>query len=385
MDFAFSEEQEAIRETARRFAEDRLAPGFMTREAAGRIDRDLVRDMGSLGLIAPEMPERHGGLGLDGTAAGIIIEEIAAADSNVAYVPLLNALMGAMIADHADPEIAAELCPKIVSGEVLMALGLTEPRGGSDAANLIVKAERRGDDYVLNGEKTSISLADQADWMVALARTDQDKAGAGGVSAFVLRLDEPGIATGRFDDLGALAVGRGSIFLEDVVVPARQRLGAEGMGFRQVMGGFDYSRALIGLQVLGAARSSLAETWDYVTERQAFGRPIAKYQGVTEPLAEAETMLAAATLLCYKTLWLRDQDRPHTAEAAMVKWWAPKVAFDIIHACLLSHGHMGYSREMPHQQRLRDVLGLQIGDGTAQIQKMIIARERIGRIAVPYD
>jgi len=385
MDFAFSEEQDAIRETARRFAEDRLAPGFMSRETTGRLDRDLMKEMGSLGLIAPEMPESRGGLGLDGTAAGIIIEEIAAADSNVAYVPLLNALMGAMIADHADPEIAAELCPKIVSGEVLMALGLTEPRGGSDAANLIVKAERRGDDYVLNGEKTSISLADQADWTVMLARTDQDKAGAGGVSAFVLSLKEPGISTGRFDDLGALAVGRGSIFFEDVVIPAHQRMGAEGMGFRQVMGGFDYSRALIGLQVLGAARSSLAETWDYVTERQAFGRPIAKFQGVTEPLAEAETLLAAATLLCYKTLWLRDQDRPHTAEAAMVKWWAPKVAFDIIHACLLSHGHMGYSREMPHQQRLRDVLGLQIGDGTAQIQKMIIARERIGRIAVPYD
>ncbi|MFP5468853.1 MAG: acyl-CoA dehydrogenase family protein, partial [Alphaproteobacteria bacterium] len=126
------------------------------------------------------------------------------------------------------------------------------------------------------------------------------------------------------------------------------------------------------------------ETWKYVTERQAFGNPIAKYQGVTEPLAEAETLLTAAKLLCYKTLWLRDQGEQHTAEAAMCKWWAPKTAFDVIHNCIIINGHFAYSKDMPHQQRLRDVLGLQIGDGTPQIQKMIIAREKIGRVAVPY-
>jgi cyclohexanecarboxyl-CoA dehydrogenase len=150
------------------------------------------------------------------------------------------------------------------------------------------------------------------------------------------------------------------------------------------MQGFDYSRALIGLQVLAPARASVDETWQYVTERHAFGNPLARYQGVTEPLAEAQTLTTAARLLCYKTLWLRDNGDNHTSEAAMCKWWAPKVAFDALHACLLLHGHSGYSRDLPHQQRMRDVLGLQIGDGTQQIQKMIIAREKVGRMAVPY-
>ena len=161
-------------------------------------------------------------------------------------------------------------------------------------------------------------------------------------------------------------------------------LGGEGDGFRQTMNGFDYSRAIIGLQCLAAAFASLEETWTYITEREAFGMPIAKFQGVTEPLAIAETQMTAARLLCYQTLWLRDQDLPHTSQAAMCKWWCPQLAFQVIHRCLLTHGHYGYSTDLPHEQRLRDVMGLQIGDGTEQIQKMIIAREKIGRVAVPY-
>ena len=197
-------------------------------------------------------------------------------------------------------------------------------------------------------------------------------------------MDLSGVSVTTFDDVGSKIVGRSSVFFDDVKVPISRRLGEEGQGFRQIMHGFDYSRAIIGLQCLGPAQASLDETWDYVTEREAFGMPIAKFQGVTEPLAEAATQIAAARLLCYKTLWLRDQNLPHTSEAAMCKWWAPKLAFDIIHRCLLTHGHYGYSTDTPHQQRMRDVMGLQIGDGTEQIMKMIISRERIGRIAVPY-
>jgi cyclohexanecarboxyl-CoA dehydrogenase len=147
------------------------------------------------------------------------------------------------------------------------------------------------------------------------------------------------------------------------------------------MTGFDYSRALIGLQCLAPAAASLEESWRYASEREAFGAPILRNQGVSEPLAEGETLVEAARLLCYKTLWMRDQGLKHTAEAAMCKWWAPKVAFDTIHQCLLTHGHMAYSKELPFQQRLRDVLGLHIGDGTRQIQKMVISREKGGRAA----
>ncbi len=384
MNFAFSADQHSIADVARRFAAEQLAPFYAEREREGRIAPEIVCRMGELGLIGAELPARYGGLGISGVSAGVIIEEIAYADINVAYVQLLASLNGAMLAAHASEEAASEFIPRMCAGECIMALALTEPGGGSDAAHLITRARKRGGDYLISGEKTSISMAEQADHALLFARTNPDVKGAGGVTAFIVPLDTPGVVRSTISDVGSSAVGRGSIFLEDVVVPARYRVGAEGQGFRQVMQGFDYSRALIGLQCLAPARASVVETWDYIAERRAFGHPLARYQGVTEPLAEAETQLEAARLLCFKTLWMRDEELSHTREAAMCKWWAPKTAFEAIHQCLLLHGHGGYSRDLPHQQRLRDVLGLQIGDGTQQIQKMIIAREKVGRIAVPY-
>ncbi len=385
MEFGITEEQQAIQETARRFAQEKIAPDFQEREKTGVIDRSLVKEMAALGLVASDLPEDFGGLGIDGVTAGLIIEEIAYADLNVSYIQLLNSLIGRIIVDHARPEVAQAWVPKMVAGEALMSLGLTEPRGGSDAAHLQLKAERSGNtEYVLNGEKTSISMADQTDAIVLFARTNQEEEGARGVSAFLVPLDAPGISCSRFSDLGSEAVGRGSVFFDSVRVPAENMLGDEGEGFRQVMQGFDYSRALIGLMCLGAARASLDETWAFITEREAFGLPLAQFQGVTFPLAEAETAYKAARHICFETLWRRDAGLPHTSEAAMAKWFAPKSSVDIIHQCLLSHGHSGYSRDLPHQQRLRDVIGLEIGDGTAQIMKLIVAREKVGRAAVQY-
>ena len=259
----------------------------------------------------------------------------------------------------------------------MVCIGLTEPRGGSDAANLVLSARRDGSRYILKGEKSSISMADQAEAIVLFARTGPIEAKAHGVSAFLVPMTTPGITTQRYKDLGSHAIGRCSIFFDDVVVPENCRLAAEGAGFVQVMQGFDFSRALIGLQVLGAAQASLDESWAYIQERQAFGAPLSRNQGVTFPLAEADTLVAAARQLCYHTLRLKDAGLPHTAEAAMCKWLAPKTAVDVIHQCLLTHGHYGWSLDLPHQQRLRDVMGLEIGDGTAQIMKMIIARERL--------
>jgi cyclohexanecarboxyl-CoA dehydrogenase len=382
MDFAFTEDQEQIGATARRFADEKLAPFYQAREKETSISRDLMREMGSLGLIGVDLPEEFGGLSSDSVTAGLVMEMIASGDMNVAYVQLLGSLMGSILCRYAPPELAKELVGNICSGKSLVALGLTEPRGGSDAGNLILKAERDNKGYVLNGEKTSISLVAQADSIILLARTGN--AGASGVTGFFVPFDLPGISRTTFNDLGSKIIGRGSVFFDNVRIPAEYKIGDEGAGFRQVMQGFDYSRALIGLQVLAPAWESLQETWKYSTERKAFGHPIAKFQGVTEPLAEAETLLTACRLLCYRTLWLRDQQKPHTSEAAMCKWWVPKTSFETIHRCLLTHGHGGWSMDLPHQQRLRDVMGLQIGDGTEQIQKMIIAREKVGRVAVPY-
>ncbi len=371
----------ALRDTATRFARDKLAPHYQARESEGRINRALLREMGNLGLIAPEAPEACGGLGLGAVAAGIVMEGIAYGDFNLAYAQLNGSLLTQILAANAPPALAQAWIPRVVSGDALLAIALTEPRGGSDAAALTLRARRDGDGYRLSGEKTSISLADQADAIVVFARTGSVAERAHGVSAFLVPGDAPGLTRTRFNDFGSKVIGRGSLFFDDVPVSAEARLGAEGEGFRQVMRGFDYSRALIGLQCCAAAQASLDETWRYVQQREAFGVPIAQHQGVSFPLAEHETMIEAARRLCYHTLSLRDAGQPHTAEAAMCKWLAPKTAVEVIHHCLLTHGHYGWSMDLPHQQRLRDVMGLEIGDGTAQIMKLIIARDRLRRHA----
>jgi cyclohexanecarboxyl-CoA dehydrogenase len=384
MTLHLNEEQIAIQDTAQRFSKERLLPDYLKRETIGNLDRALVREMGELGLIGLDLPEKHGGLGASGITSGLVIEAIAGGDFNVSYVNLLASLMGQILVHHARPEVTEEWVPAMIKGEKLVALGLTEPRGGSDAANLMLSAKRSGKGYVLNGEKTSISFAGSADAAVVWARTGTAEQGARGVSAFMVDLNQKGVTRTTLDDIGTTIVGRGSLFFDDVFVPTEHRLAEEGDGFVQIMQGFDYSRALIGLQCTAAAQASLDEAWEYTKEREAFGAPLAQYQGVSFPLAEAETYLTMARQLCYHTLDLRDRNLPHTAEAAMCKWYGPKMACEVIHQCLLTHGHYGYVKGSPHQQRYRDVLGLQIGDGTAQIMKLIIAREKVGRLAVQY-
>lgn len=373
-----SEELDSIRDLARRFAREKVAPGYLARESEGRFDFDLLRAMGELGLIAPELPSGFGGMDASHLLSGVIIEEIGRADFNFGYVSLLGSLNGQILSQFARPEIARDWLPGLCAGAHLLAIALTEPKGGSDAASLGLRMDRDGDHYVLNGEKTSISANQLARAVITFARTGRPEDRARGVSAILVPLDLPGITTSKFDNCGQNSIGHGSIWYDNVRVPAEYLLGEEGRGFVQVMQGFDFSRALIGLQALGAARQSLDETWAYIGERRAFGKPLAAFQGVTHQLADFDTRIEAARLLSYNALWLKDQGLPHTAEAAMTKWWPPLLAYEAIHACLLIHGHAGYSGALPFQQRLRDVLGLQIGDGTAHVMKNIIARERAG-------
>ncbi|MCR8549432.1 cyclohexanecarboxyl-CoA dehydrogenase [Salipiger sp. P9] len=377
-----TEELTALRDLARKFASEKLAPGYQDRESSGAFGADLLREMGSLGLIAPELPEEFGGLGAGSIYSGVIIEEIGRADFNFGYVNILASLNGQILANFANPEIKRHWLPKLIAGELMVAIALTEPRGGSDAASLGLRMERDGDHYVLNGEKTSISAADQAAGAVVFARTGRPEDKARGISAIFVPMDTPGLSTTRFTDLGQHAIGRGSIFFDNVRVPADHLLGDEGKGFVQVMQGFDFSRSLIGLQCLGTARQSLDETWAYIGERKAFGKPLGAFQGISHQLADFDTRVEGARLLSLNALWLKDNGLPHVAEAAMAKWWPPLLAYEAVHACLLIHGHAAYSNELPFEQRLRDVLGLQIGDGTAHIMKNIIARERAGRAAV---
>ena len=379
-----SDDQRALQETARRFSREQLLPLYQKREESGVLDRELLLEMGRLGLMGVELPERVGGLGLDAATAGLIAEEIAYGDFNVSLIPVGTSLNAAILMRNAQPGIVDEWVPRMVRGEALVAICLTEPRGGSDAANLQLRARRDGDHYLINGEKTSITFADRADGYIVFARTGAPDSGAKGITAFFIPADRPGIQRTAFNDVGSRIAGRGSVFFDDVRVPLDHRLGDEGKGFTQVMQGFDYSRALIALQCVGAAQASLDEAWSYTKERQAFGRPIAQFQGVTFPLAEGESHIAAIRQLAFHTLALRDADLPHTAESAMLKWMGPKTAFDVIHQCLLTFGHYGWTKDLPHQQRMRDVMGLEIGDGTAGVMKLIIARERVGRAAVQY-
>ena len=222
----------------------------------------MLREMGDLGLIGADLPERYGGLGESSVTAGIIIEQIAHGDFNASYVQLLASLMGGMLAQHASTDIAAEWLPRVTRGEAIIGLGLTEPRGGSDAANLILRAEKSGNGYRLNGEKTSMSFSDQCDAAVIFARTGSVADGARGVSAFFVDLNQPGITRTHFDDIGTRPVGRGSVFFDDVFIPGECRMAEENKGFSKIMSGFDYSRALIGLRMHrsgpGVGRRSLA-------------------------------------------------------------------------------------------------------------------------------
>jgi cyclohexanecarboxyl-CoA dehydrogenase len=377
-----TDDLQALADAARRFASERVAPGFLERDRTRAFDRTLLQAMGELGFIAPELPEKWGGLGMGSLAAGVIHEEIARADLSFSYLNLLASLNAQILSNYGNPDVVRPWLERMVQGRAICAIALTEPRGGSDAANLRLRVEREGDHYVVNGEKTSISAADQADITVVFGRTGTPESKAHGVTALLVPMDTPGVTTSRFDCHGQRAIGRGSIFFENVRIPVDHRLGDENKGFVQVMHGFDFSRSLIGLQCLAVARLALEETWAYITQREAFGQPLAAFQGVTHPLAAYDTEVEGARLVCLQGLWLKDQGLPHSAEAGMAKWWGPKLAYDVIHQCLLCYGHGGYDRGLM-EQRLRDVLGFQIGDGTAQIMKTIIARTRAGRQFVP--
>ena len=378
LDFAFSEEQELFRRTCRQFAEKELLPKYAYWDKSDEFPWEISRKMGEVGLTGLRVPEEYGGADADYVTVGIAAEECSRGDINCTYFVMLGALAADALSHHAESEeLKQEWLPRVASGEVTIGLALTEPHCGSDAASLTTRAVRDGDYYVITGEKSSTSMQ-EGTAVILYAKTDP-AAGPRGISAFLVPLDSPGLGRSKFNDLGEHAVKRGALHLDGVRIPAKNRIGREGQGFYIVMNEFDYNRALIALMCLGAAAQTVDETMEYVKTRTAFGQPIARFEGVSFPIAEAATLLEAARLLSYKALWLTDQKMPHTKEAAMTKWWAPRLSAEVIHQMLLLHGHAGYSDDYLVGQRLRDVIGLEIGDGTAEVMKMIVSRETIGR------
>ena len=376
LDFSLTEEQEMVRSMVRDFARQELAPGYPERVRAEAIPRELIGKMAALGLLGLNIPEEYGGQARDAVTVGVILEELARHAADGAWLVFNNYAL-ANIVNLGVPEVKQEWLPAMARGEKIVLMGATEAEAGSDLANLKTTARKDGDDYILNGEKNRVTGAFLGQALMVLAKTDPSSRR---LTPFLVPFDLPGVSITRVDDMGNESIIGGIVALEDVRLPRQYLLGdEEGKGFYEVMRTFDCLRVFASLESLAAAQVTLEETIEYARGRVQFQRPIASFQGVSFTLAEAATCIELGRWLCHRTLWLKDNGKPHSKESAMAKWWCPRTAFDIIHQCLLIHGHYGYSKDLPIEQRLRDAIVPEIGDGTPEIMKSIIVREIIGR------
>ncbi len=380
MDFAFTPEDEIFRRSVREFAVQRLLPDYRRWDRGEALPREIIGDMASRGFTKLRLPADYGGEGASFIQCGIAAEELSRGDPNVAML-ILNPMVVGEIAHLLREEFKGQWLPKIANGAVV-GVDSTEPMAGSDAAQLRTTARLKGDYYEVNGEKSSASFTGFMEFSIMFVRTGPS--GSRGISCIVVPMDLSGISRQVYRSPGGRATQRGSVFLDDVRVPALNLVGEEGAGFNIMMQQFDFLRPLLGLMGVGAALKSLEETVEYVKQRQAFGQPIAKFEGVSFELAENFTMVEAARLMAYKAFFLKDQGQPIPKEGAMAKWLCIQAALSAIHSCIVLHGHYGYSEELPLELRLRDVLGYEIAEAPPQILKLIISREILGRGFLPH-
>ncbi len=374
IDFRFTEAQEAYRERLRVFGREVLAPRRAEWDRERKLPRPVLRQAVESGLLAPAT---------DYVSRGILVEEVGYADFNCA-LPFLMATQPyeLMRLPGVPEEVKRPLLDGVGRGEKIIAICFTEPASGSDMAGFESTAVMDGNQWRINGVKNSVSWAD-ADAYIVTCRSEPESKGVWGLSNFFVPRETPGVGPPEpWDDVGSRGAMRGTVRFEDARVPADHLVGEAAKGYRLVAELFDTNRAYIALKCIGAAQASVDETCAYAKERVAMGRPISRYQSISFALAEAETLLEAARLLSYKTLAMRDAGVRHTKEGAMCKWWVPEITMEIVRKCLTMHGHYGYSSDLPFEQRLRDILGWQIGDGTAEISKLLIARSMMGKDAV---
>ena len=381
-EFGFTEAQEMFRTMARDFTKKELMPGAKERMKCNRLPDDLIEKLANAGFLGLRTPEKYGGQMSDIVTGGIACEETAKSDLAPSFVTINSILAGEILALSSE-ELQAEWLPLCARGEKMLCLSITEPDAGSDAVAIKTRAVRDGDDYILNGEKTSVTVGMQADVAAMWVKTNP-AAGARGVTAFLVPLDLPGIERLPFADMGFQSVERASIALDNVRIPARYRIGEEDKGFYGIMGVFDWLRIILCLQPMALGEQSVYEAIDYARQRTAFGKPIAKYDAVSFRLVDSLAKIEAARLLCYKALWLKDQGMRATKETAMAKSICPVIGIEACNNAMLTLGHVGYSSDYPVEQRLRDAYGFQFADGTADIQRTILVRELIGKEYVNY-
>lgn len=373
LDFSFTPAQEEFRAGLREIALTELLPRYQAGDAEKAYPGEQVKRVlaFSNGFWAGREPER------DLISVGITAEEVARGDFNAVLMSLGPSYTRHFLAE-APPELLERWLPGLASGDQIIGLCLTEPGAGSDMAAMAATAERRGEGFRINGVKNSVSFLN-ADVFYVFARTDPASVGWRGISAFLIPRDTAGLSFETWDDMGCRAVPRGTLRLDDVDVPADWMIGAPDQAFAMISHFFDINRAVIGLKCIGAAMQSIEETIAYTKKRMVYGSPLASNQAVSFGIASDITHLELARLQCYRVLWMRQNEIPCQDAGAMVKWYAPKVAAEAVHRCLRFHGHYGYSTELPHQQRLRDIIGWQIGDGSEEVMKLLIARSRFGR------
>ena len=374
MDFNFTDEQLAFRDTARQFADKELAPFAAEWDQHGTFPKDTIRRAGELGFCALYCDEDQGGMGLSRLDAALIFEQMAAGcTSTTAFITIHN-MATWMLSRFGSEAVRQRWNGPLMSGEALASYCLTEPGAGSDAASLKTSARRDGDHYVLNGAKAFISGAGDTDLLVLMARTGGP--GAGGISCFAIPSDTPGVSYGRNEDkMGWKSQPTRAVILEDARVPVENRIGDEGQGFKIAMAGLDGGRINIASCSLGAASAALAQAQSYVQERRQFDQPVSEFQSVQFTLADMATHLVAAQQMVRLAAWKLDNgDADKGTFCAMAKRLATDLCFDVCNQALQLHGGYGYIKEYPLERYVRDSRVHQILEGTNEIMRVIIAR-----------
>ena len=376
MDFRPSEDQELLRRSVREFAETEIRPHVMEWDQAQHFPSELVPKLAALGLMGIQFPEEYGGAGLSGIDYCICIEELARVDPAVALsVAAHNGLCSAHIAMAGSEEQKRKYLTPLAKGEKIGAWALTESTSGSDAAGMRTTAIRAGACWVLNGSKAFCTHGRVGDIVVVMAVADRT-AGRKGISAFVVEKGTPGMTAGKKEDkLGMRASDTSELLFETCRIPADQLLGAEGQGFIDAMQVLDAGRIGIAALAVGLAQGAHEAARNYAQERKAFGTTIANFQAIQWKLADNATRIEAARLLTYRAAYLKDRGRRTTLESAMAKLYASEIAVRAADDCVQIHGGYGFVKDYPAEKFFRDVKLTTIGEGTSEIQRLVIARQ----------
>jgi alkylation response protein AidB-like acyl-CoA dehydrogenase len=380
MDFELGNRQKQIRLAAREFAEGELAPIGKECEAKGEFPKDIIRKAAQLGFVGVFIKKDYGGLGLGSLEDAIIHEEFWRADPGLGQVFSQTTFGAKELVLFGTEEQKKKYLSPLVKGECVMGFSITEPEAGSDAASVITRAERVGEDYVINGNKVMISNGTEAKFLLVYCLTDPDQTQKSKRHSILLvETDRPGYKADKIlGKMGLHASDTANIYFNNVKVPKENLVGVEGNGFVQLMNFLDHSRVAVAADALGLAQGAMEQAINYVKKRKQFGKTIASFQVTQFKIAEMATLVETARNLTYKAAWALDRGKPETQVSAMAKWWAANVAVRITDEALQLHGGYGYLDDYPIERFYRAAKLLEIYEGTKEIQKDVISRRILG-------